>query len=106
MLWSPAPGLPTLPRGARVEMNGAPGSPVQLQTVIGDSLAVPQGTRSRPQPREAACHHTTSAYILNTSDVVLPSSLWRFAQLSIQQRLSPVLPPGPSFGPLDRPAGA
>ena len=68
--------------------------------LMGSSLAVPQGTRSHPQPREAACHHTTFAHILNTSDVVLPGSLWRLAQLSVQQRLSPVLPRGPPFGPL------
>jgi hypothetical protein len=67
---------------------------------MGSSLAVPQGTRSHPQPSEAACHHTTSAHVLNTSDVVLPSSLWRLAQLSVQQRLSPVLPRGPPFGTL------
>jgi hypothetical protein len=42
---------------------------------MGASLAVPQGTRSHPQLSEAACHHTISAYILNTSDVALPWSL-------------------------------
>jgi len=56
-------------------MNGEPSSPAQHQPVIGSSLAVPQGTRSHPQPREAACYHITSAYVLNTSDVALPWSL-------------------------------
>ena len=63
---APAPGLPTQPRGARVEMNGAPGSSVQLQTVLGASLAVPQGTRICPQPSAAACYHITSAYGIRT----------------------------------------
>jgi hypothetical protein len=32
-LSAPAPGLPMLPRGARVAINGAPGSPTQHQTL-------------------------------------------------------------------------
>jgi hypothetical protein len=38
--------------------------------------------------------------VLNTSDVALTWSLWRFAQLPVKQCLSPKLPPGLPFGPV------
>jgi hypothetical protein len=43
--------------------------------LIGSSLAVPQRTRDRPQPSEAACHHSSSAHILNTSQVLASSAI-------------------------------
>src|SRR3954453_14165589 len=80
-------------------MNGAPGSPAQHQTGIGSSRAVPQGARSRPQPREAVGHHTTSAHVWKRGTVWASRRL-PLGQLLVKQRLVPRLSPDPSFGPV------
>jgi len=69
-------------------MYGGWASECNIKLSIGSSLAVPQGTRSRPQLSEAACHHR------------LTWSLWRLAQLPVEPRLSHSCPPGPPFGTL------
>ena len=70
------------------------GTSVQLQTVIGIRLAVPQGTRASPQPREAACHHITSAlgsWHYNLNDYPNIMHVIRESPL-IDQLISHVLP--------------
>jgi hypothetical protein len=98
------PAHATSRRKGRVERRAGLASAAS-NALMGSSLAVPQGARARPQPREAVCHHTTPAHVLEAADSVgisplAVSSAARQAAAVAQALAWPVVRPG------DRPADA